>query len=195
MPLLERDDCALVIIDVQTEFYGPKRLDVDRLQLQRVAERIAWLTAVAARLDVPVVVTEEDPDWNKHTFEVIGKELPPGAVTLPKNAFAVWDNPDIAAAIEATGRGSMVLVGLETDIRVAHSAIQLTGAGKRVAVVHDATFSPGAAHEAGLRRLDAQGIETLTVKEVFYDWIRTVEAANAFHDAHRDLARPVGLVL
>ncbi|MEU7003853.1 isochorismatase family protein [Nonomuraea sp. NPDC046570] len=195
MPLLDRDDSALVIIDVQTNFYRPKRLDVDRLQFHHIVERIAWLTKVASSLGVPVVVTEEDPAWNDHTEEAIRKALPSSAVTLPKNAFSAWDNPDIAAAINATGRGTLVLVGLETDICVAHSAIRLHEAGKRVAVVHDATFSPGPAHEAGLRRLDAQGIETLTVKEVFYDWMRTIEAANAFHDGHRDLGLPQGVVL
>ncbi|MEV4251226.1 isochorismatase family protein [Streptosporangium canum] len=102
---------------------------------------------------------------------------------------------DIAAAIHATGRGTLVLVGLETDICVAHSAIRRHEAGKRVAVAHNATFSPGPAHEAGLRRPDAQGIETLTVKEMPYGWMRTIEAANAFHNGPRDLGFPQEVVL
>ncbi|MEV4251227.1 hypothetical protein AB0J63_48555 [Streptosporangium canum] len=60
MPLFDHDDSALMIIDVQANFDGPKRLDVDRLQFHRV-ERIAWLTTVASSPDVLVVVTEEDP--------------------------------------------------------------------------------------------------------------------------------------
>ncbi|MFI0213950.1 isochorismatase family protein [Streptomyces lydicus] len=116
-------------------------------------------------------------------------------MTLPKNAFAAWDNPDIAAAIEATGRTTRVLVGIETDICVAHSAIQLHHAGKRVAVVDDATYSPGRAHDRGLRRLADRGIELLSTKELFYDWVRTIEYANAFHDTHADLPLPPGVRL
>lgn len=183
MPLLEVDDCALVVIDAQTNFYPPKRLDVDRLHLHETVRRIAWIAAVADELKVPVVVTEEEADYNDHTEDAIRAALPADAVVFPKNAFAVWDNPDIATGIEATQRGTTVLVGLETDICVAHSAIRLHEAGKRVVVVDDATFSPGRAHEAGLRRLAASGIETLSTKELFYDWVRTIERANAFHEA------------
>ncbi|MBY8883697.1 isochorismatase family protein [Streptomyces sp. PTM05] len=195
MPLIDRDDTTLVVIDVQTDFYPPRRLDVDRLRYHEMVQRVAWLTAVADRLGVPVVVTEEDPAGNGRTEPAIADRLPAKAVTLPKNAFAVWDNPDIADAIEATGRTTMVLVGLETDICVAHSAIRLHDAGRRVAVVDDATFSPGPAHDRGLRRLARAGIETLSTKELFYDWIRTDERANAFHDAHRDLPVPPGVRL
>ncbi|MCX0246780.1 isochorismatase family protein [Streptomyces drozdowiczii] len=195
MPLIDRDDCALVIIDVQTDFYPPRRLDVDRQRFQDMVRRIAWITSVADRLEIPVVVTEEDPAAGGHTVPEIREVLPAKAVTLPKNAFAVWDNPDIAAAIEATGRTTMILVGIETDICVAHSAIQLHHAGKRVAVVDDAAYSPGPAHERGLRRLAGRGIETLSTKELFYDWVRTIQDAEAFHDTHADLAVPPGVRL
>jgi nicotinamidase-related amidase len=195
MPLIDRDDCALVIIDVQTNFYPSQRLDVDRQQFDDMVRRIAWITSIADRLGIPVVVTEEDPDTSGHTVPEIREALPVKAVTLPKNAFAVWDNPDIAAAIEATGRTTMILVGIETDICVAHSAIQLHHAGKRVVVVDDAAYSPGQAHDRGLRRLAGRGIETLSTKELFYDWVRTIQDADAFHDTHADLTVPPGVRL
>ncbi|MGV9689147.1 isochorismatase family protein [Streptomyces sp. NPDC003444] len=195
MPLIDRDDCALVIIDVQTDFYPPHRLDVDRQRFHDVVRRIAWITSVADHLEIPVVVTEEAPAASGHTVPEIREVLPAKAVTLPKNAFAVWDNPDIAAAIEATGRTTMILVGIETDICVAHSAIRLHHAGKRVVVVDDAAHSPGRAHERGLRRLAGRGIETLSTKELFYDWVRTIQDADAFHDTHADLTLPPGVRL
>ncbi|MFE0685757.1 isochorismatase family protein [Streptomyces sp. NPDC058961] len=195
MPLIDRDDTALVIIDVQSNFYPPTRLDVDRLRFQEMVQRIAWITQVADRLGIPVIVTEEDPATSGHTVPDIREALPAKAVTLAKNAFAVWDNPGIAAALEATGRTTMVLVGIETDICVAHSALQLHDAGKRVVVVDDAAYSPGPAHERGLRRLAGQGIETLSTKELFYDWVRTIEYADAFHDTHADLTLPPGVRL
>ncbi|MFF0740271.1 isochorismatase family protein [Streptomyces sp. NPDC004111] len=195
MPLIDRDDSALVIIDVQSNFYPPTRLDVDRQRFHDVVRRIAWIAQVADRLNIPVVVTEEDPAAGGHTVPEIREALPAKAVTLPKNAFAVWDNPDIAAALEATGRTTTVLVGIETDICVAHSAIQLHDAGKRVVVVDDAAYSPGPAHERGLRRLTGQGIEMLSAKELFYDWTRTIAYADTFHDTHAELPVPPGVRL
>ncbi|MET7358903.1 isochorismatase family protein [Streptomyces sp. NPDC005562] len=195
MTLIDRDDCTLVIIDVQSEFYPQHRLDVDRPRFDETVRRVAWLTAVADRLDIPVIVTEEAPEVSGATVPQIRDALPAEAVTLPKNAFSVWDNPDIAAALDATGRSTTVLVGIETDICVAHSAIQLHHAGKRVAVVDDATYAPGPAHERGLRRLAGRGIETLSTKEIFYDWVRTIQRADTFHDTHADLTVPPGVRL
>ena len=51
-----------------------------------------------------------------------------------------------------SGRKTAVLVGLETDVCVAHSALGLLGHGYQVAVVADATGSPGTAHGFGLER-------------------------------------------
>ena len=109
--------------------------------------------------------------------------------------FGAADQPDILAAIEATGRRTAVLVGLETDVCVAHSALGLLDRDFRVVVVDDATFSPGEMHEAGLRRIAAAGGELLHAKGVYYEWVRTLEAARAFERDHPDLAEPPGFSL
>jgi hypothetical protein len=80
MPLIDLDDSALVVIDVQSNFCPPQRLDADRLRYHDMVQRIAWITSVASRLAVPVVVTEEDPERNGHTEDDIRKALPPSAV-------------------------------------------------------------------------------------------------------------------
>jgi nicotinamidase-related amidase len=196
MTLLNRDQCGLLVIDMQTGFYGPKRSDVDRTQFDRVAARIAWLVELAAVINVPVVVTEEESDHNGHTVEQIRKVLPDDAATLPKDAFSAWDNDTIASALEATGKDTFVLVGIETDVCVAHSALQLQTTGKRVAVVSDATYSPGAAHQAGLARLASSPVELLSAKEVYYDWLRSVTQTVALRDTHPQLfPPPAGIVL
>ena len=74
----------------------------------------------------------------------------PRPPVLVKPVFAAGDNPPIRAALEATGRHTVVAVGLETDVCVAHSAISLMERGYHVAAVSDALFSPGAAHAHGL---------------------------------------------
>jgi nicotinamidase-related amidase len=104
-------------------------------------------------------------------------------------------NPHILAAIEATGASTAVLVGLETDVCVAHSALGLKESGKRVVAVHDALFSPGAAHANGLGRIERAGVEMISAKELAYNWLRTVTGAREFFRANRDLADPQGFSL
>ena len=102
---------------------------------------------------------------------------------------------EILEAIEATGRRTAVLVGAETDVCVAQSAVGLVDLGYRVVVVTDATFSPGAMHEAGLRQMREAGAELRHAKGVYYEWIRTLDAARAFVRGHPELSSPPGFSL
>ncbi len=121
--------------------------------------------------------------------------LPAGTTVLPKAVFGLADVPEIMAAVAATGRRTAVIVGAETDVCVAQSAIGLRDRDYRVVVVADATFSPGAMHEHGLRQLRDEGIEVRHAKGVYYDWVRTLDAARAFEAEHPDLATPPGFAL
>jgi nicotinamidase-related amidase len=194
MPLLDVTDSLLVIVDAQPGFYPPER-DVDRAGFAAVLARIAWLAGVAKALDVPTVVTEEDPSRNGPTDATVLAALPEATPRLSKAVFGLTDDPPILAAVEAAGRGTAVLCGLETDVCVAHSAIGLHDRGFRVAVVADATFSPGSGHADGLQRLADVGIERLTAKAVYYDWVRTLSRARSFEAAHPALAEPPGFSL
>ena len=96
-------------------------------------------------------------------------------------------SPEILEAVRATGRRTAVIVGAETDVCVAQSAIGLHDAGFECVVVEDATFSPGEMHERGLARLAAEGIAGNHAKGVTYGWLRTVDDA---HEVLRDPALP-----
>ena len=89
--------------------------------------------------------------------------------------FGLGEQPDILAEVAKTGRKTIVLVGLETDVCVTHSALSLMSRGYRVAIVTDATASPGDAHLAGLARMRDAGAILTNTKGLFYEWMRTVE--------------------
>jgi nicotinamidase-related amidase len=185
--LLERDASVLIVVDAQPGFAEAEG--------GGILGRVAWLVGVAGALDVPIVVTEEDPDRNGPTAEEIMVRLPRGTPVLRKPAFGLADVPEIAAAVEATGRSSAVIAGMETDVCVAQSALGLLDLGMRVAVVADATYSPGAMHDHGLRRIAGAGGIVVHAKGVYYEWVRTLDAARAFERAHSDLAEPPGFAL
>jgi len=143
-----------------------------------------------------VIVTEEDPARNGPTAAAVLERLPPGTpAPFVKPVFGLAHVPEIMGALEATGRRTAVLVGFETDVCVTHSALGLLDRGFRVAVVVDATGSPGEMQEHGLRRMAVAGVTLIHAKGVYYEWVRTLEAARAFQDAHPELAEPPGFAL
>jgi nicotinamidase-related amidase len=195
MPHLDADDCVLVVIDAQPGFYGPSRDDVDRDLFASALARSAWVAGVASALGVPVVLTEEDAATNGPTADPIRAAVPDASPVLVKTVFGADANPDIDGAVRRHGRGAVVLVGMETDVCVAHSAIGWRASGLRTVVVHDAVYSAGDGHANGLARLRAEGVELLSAKELYYEWLRDLPSVRAFDAAHPDLATPPGFSL
>lgn len=190
--LLDADDSVLCVIDVQPGF-------VDKLGetdgANHVVQRVAWIAALARTLGIPVVATVEDPDRNGPIPAQVVARFPDGTPTFVKPVFGLADVPEIHAAVEASGRRSTVLVGLETDVCVAQSALGLLDRGFRVAVVRDAVASPGAAHADGLERMRAAGVILTSTKGLFYEWVRTVERAWELDRLMADIPLPDGLTL
>jgi nicotinamidase-related amidase len=193
MPLLERDDSVLVVIDAQAGFSGGSDGDADAAARSRAVA--AWLAGVATVLGIAAVVTEEDAATRGATDPAIVAALPTGTPVFDKRVFGLTGEPEIIAALEATGRRTAVLVGAETDVCVAHSAIGLQELGWRVVVVSDATFSPGPMHERGLGQIRDAGIAVRHAKGVYYDWARTLATARAIEADHPELASPPGFSL
>ncbi|MCW2977612.1 MAG: isochorismatase hydrolase [Actinomycetia bacterium] len=185
MSLLEREDTVLVVVDVQGGFLARTWFsDQDAVAAGTALDRIVWLVALAARLGIPVVVTEEEPERNGPTDPRVLERLPAGTPVLRKPTFGLAGTPEILAAVRDTARGAAVVVGCETDVCVAQSAIGLREQGFGCVVVDDATFSPGEMHARGLDRLAAAGVDRNHAKGVTYEWLRSV------HDAHAVLGAP-----
>jgi nicotinamidase-related amidase len=181
----------LVVIDSQEGFVA--KLEKERRK--PFVSRVAFLIGMARRLGIPVVTTVETPDEMGELPAELGRQLPSGCAPHRKPVFDLAADTAIMSAVRDTGRECAVLTGMETDVCVLHSAVGLREAGFRVAVVRDAVQSPGDAHEHGLDRLRQLGIELVSTKGLFYEWLRTVDAAYAFGSEHPDLEPPDGLIL
>ena len=188
--LLDRSQSCLVVIDVQQYFLDKLPLD----WREPLVARIAWLMRVARILDIPIIATAEDIAQDGPLVPALMAELPAGAQVFDKKVFGLHDQPDIRVAVTATGKRDFVLVGLETDVCIAHSALGLQGAGYRVAVIDDATASPPPHHEFGLARMEAAGIIRTSVKGVYYEWVRDLET-HARVKAQLNAPLPPGLTL
>jgi len=156
------------VIDVQ-QFFLDKLPEEQR---EPLVARIAWLTRVATALAIPIVATAEDIERDGPLFDTVARELPEPVRVHDKVVFGLAGQQSILDSVVATGRDEFVLVGLETDVCIAHSAIGLLGHGYRVAVIDDATASPPPHHDYGIGRVRAAGATVTSVKGIYYEWVR-----------------------
>ena len=182
--------CALVVIDVQDYFLAKLPLDWRK----PLVERMAWLMQVAHILEIPVIATAEDIASDGPLVPDLEKRLRAGASVHDKRVFGLCGQSDILEAVRNTGRNECVLVGLETDVCIAHSALGLIDLGFRVAAIEDATASPPPHHESGLRRMAAGGVILTNTKGIYYEWVRDL-ATHARVKSLFNLPLPAGLTL
>ncbi len=189
--LIDVDDCILIIIDVQDHFLA--KLPPQRAE--RLVNRISWLAEVAKMLKVPMVATTEEESRNGPLAVAIAEKLPPGTKVLEKAVYGLAYQKNILDEVIKTGRKTAVLVGLETDVCVAHSAIGLKQKGFEVVVLADLTDSPGDAHDFGLDRIKGAEAVVTSLKGLYYEWIRTVSMCNVMEGNLRRVGCPddVGL--
>ncbi len=165
------DDSVLVVVDVQPHFLDK----VDSAVATALVGRVAWLVELSQRLGVCVVVTEEEPERNGATHPLVSGVLPPSHPRHRKATFGLAGTSSILQAVQSHARSTVVLVGLETDVCVAQSALGLLDEGLRVAVVSDAVASPGSAHRQGLQRMRQEGVTLVGTKGLAYEWIGSVD--------------------
>lgn len=191
--LVEVDDSVLVVIDIQDSFLNK----YDNAKTQALVGKVAWLLQVAQHLDVPVVAMGEDIENVGPLNQAVQDALPEGARVHSKDAFNLADNPEILAAVTATGRKTAVCVGVETDVCVAQSALGLLGKGYRVAALKDAVATTEADEAIGLARMREAGVAILSVKALYFEWLRSVSRSRALRNkaGELDALRPSSLVL
>ena len=178
--LVQREDSVLVVVDAQPGFLRKETFtDADTAAAQSALARMVWLVAVAVRLQLPVVVTEEEPERHGATAAEIAAVLPDGAPVFRKPTFGLANTQEILAAVCETHRQTAVVIGCETDVCVAQSAIGLLDRGFSCVVVEDAAFSPGEMHARGLERVASAGVSRNHTKGVTYEWLRSVDDAHA----------------
>lgn len=170
--LIEAEDCVLVVVDMQDSFLEKYEKEKRRL----VVSRAAWLIRAAKALEMPIVAMAEDIATAGPVTAEILAALPDGAKVFDKQCFGCGDQADICDYIRQTGRRTAVLIGMETDVCIAQSALSLMAQGFEVAVVREAVISTAADEHIGLMRIRDAGGVIFSVKSIYFEWLRGVDA-------------------
>jgi nicotinamidase-related amidase len=176
--LVAVDDCIMVVIDMQDFFL--RNYPAERSA--QLVENTVWLCRLACHFQVPLLAVSEDSAAKGGINASVRSALPGNAPVFDKKYFSAAREPKAYQHIVASGRGTVVLVGVETDVCVAQTALDIMDHGMQAVVVTDATFSPLHHHELGLQRIRDAGGLAISVKGLYYEWARTVEACKVLRD-------------
>lgn len=164
--LISRETSALVIIDVQ------ERLLPVIHDGAAVLERLGFLAETAGLLGIPVLVTEQYPKGLGPTVAPIRTALPAWD-PIEKLEFSCASVPEFLKRWRALNRPQLILVGVETHVCVAQSALELAAGGARVFVAVDATGSRRPADAAtAVERMRAGGVTVTTAEAAAFEWLR-----------------------
>ena len=166
--LLDTDRSILLIIDAQEKFRDAIP------EMESLGARIAILAKAAARLGIPVLVTEQYPKGLGSTLPVIKAALPPGTPIFEKMVFSAGDVPEWMDALKASKRDQFVFCGVESHVCVLQTALDLIqNVEGQVYVVEDAVGSRKPSDkEAAHRRLETHAAQWVSTEMVFFEWLR-----------------------
>jgi isochorismate hydrolase len=148
---------------------------------ETMVARTLRLAEAALLLGVPVRATEQYPKGLGQTVAPLAAY--PQAV-LAKTSFSAAGDPGFATLLPA-GASEVIIAGCEAHVCVLQTALDLTGAGKRVLLAADAIGSRDPADRAvAIERARQRGVEVVTSEMVLFEWLR-----DASHQSFREVQK------
>jgi nicotinamidase-related amidase len=160
---LKIEDTVLLIIDVQ-ERLAPA---MDPAIYGRMKKNLERLLEARAVLPFEVIASEQYPKGLGPTVAPIKERL--GAPAIEKLDFSAAKAPALMAALEATGRGTVLVTGMETHICVFQTVRDLLPE-RKVLVLADAVASRTPENVAiGLELMKQAGATITSTETVLFD--------------------------
>ncbi len=152
--LINAKDCFVLIIDVQSFFMQGMNTN----QQEIFVKKCVHLIELASLLDIPIIVTAEDIQQNGTVHDKIYNKLSNYIHIYDKFIYSCWGQENIRLGIEKTKRKTAIICGLETDVCVAQTSLDLLAHEFRVVILADITYSRNITeHKMGLKRMEYHG--------------------------------------
>ncbi|MEE9101916.1 MULTISPECIES: hydrolase [Pseudomonas] len=170
-PVIDPDDTAMLLIDHQSGLFQTVK-DMPMTELRNNAITLARIATLAK---IPVITTASVPQGpNGPLIPEIHEAAPHAQYVARKGEINAWDNPEFVAAVEKTGKKTLIIAGTITSVCMAFPAIAAVNAGYRVFAVIDAsgTYSK-MAQEITLARVVQAGVVPMDTAAVASEIQRT----------------------
>lgn len=179
--LMSAQRSTLLLIDVQERLF-PAIHDGDQ-----VLENSLWLTAVAQRLNIPVICTEQYPQGLGPTLPALRKLIPDTAMVEKIHFSAVPEG----GIFHAPGgdRAQFIVAGTESHVCVQQTVLDLLDNGRRVFVVAEAVGSRKLSDKSlALERMRHHGADIVSREMVAFEWLRQA-GSDLFREISREFLR------
>ena len=176
---LKTSSVGVLVIDIQERLIG----SMPRDNANRNIDNVETLLRGARALGLPILISEQYPRGLGATLPQVMEAA--GDVTpMAKTAFSCWRDEGIRAAINASGRDTWLVVGMETHICVYLTSRDLADAGHQACVITDACLSRNKEHfRSGLELCSAAGVYCSNVETVLFELVAAKE-----HDAFKEIS-------
>ena len=172
--LLTPSDHTLILIDYQSQMaFATKSIGMVELRNN------AGLVAHAAKeFGVSTIVTSvAAKSFSGPFFDEVLTAFP-GAEVIDRSSMNTWEDPRIAAQVNAIGKNRLVMAGLWTSVCIVGPSLSALDQGFEVYVIADACGDVSdEAHERAMARMVQAGVQPMTslqyLLELQRDWART----------------------
>lgn len=180
---LQREKSLLLMVDFQAGL-----LPVIDGGAQAITEA-SWLGGIAQLLEVPVWLTEQNPEKLGGTAPQLLEQLGERRV-WQKVHFSMMEELEFRDALAATSKTQIVLCGTEAHICVMQTGLGLLEAGYELYWLTEAAASRRQ-REAQLarERACANGAVAVSADMVAYEWLHRCDT-ETFKQAHRQFLKP-----
>jgi nicotinamidase-related amidase len=179
--LLTPDTCVLVLIDHQPQM----AFAVQSIDRQLMISNTVALAKSAKLFGVPTVLTTVSAEGFSGAIFSDVQAVFPEQRPIDRSTMNPWEDQRVVDAVRATGRRTIVMAGLWTEVCVALPALSALAEGWSVVIVEDACGGTSAqAHDASMRRMETAGAVPTSwltwVLELQRDWARGATAGGVF---------------
>lgn len=167
---LYSEDAVLVAIDYQDRLM-PVMAERDFL-----TDRVVRMIRGAKEFNIPIIVTQQYTKGLGNTVprikEALGEFEP-----IEKTVFSAVDCPEFMKTLEATGRKTVLLMGIETHICVMQTALALIESGYRVFLVEDCCSARSLRDsKMGRKRISEAGAIVTTMESALMEMLGGAES-------------------
>ena len=169
--LLDPTDTVFLLLDHQSGlFQNVKDITVAELRANTTA-----LAKLAALCQIPVITTASVPDGPNGPLMPEIQEAAPHAVYVPrKGEVNAWDNALFVKTVRETGKNTLVMAGVWTNVCVMFPALDAKAEGFKVYAVMDASGDPSEfASRTTLARFTQAGVIPTSANAVICEVHRT----------------------
>jgi nicotinamidase-related amidase len=171
--LLTPDETVLVLVDVESQmFFGVQSHD-----RQTIINNTLGLARTAAVFGIPTVVTTVYEKYFSGPMPAPLAAMYDPATIIDRSTMNPWEDSRVVERVAATGRRTLLLAGLWTEVCIAMPALSALRDGYDVHVVTDACGGTTVeAHERAVQRMVQAGVVPVTWLQVLLelqrDWAR-----------------------